>query len=107
MPGPNEFAPPSYWQALKDRANELAGRPMQAIRGAGQQAMAGLQKVMPTDPNLRQGVPPEALPGGIDPNSPEFLQRQAIARALTMQQGQQMPPPMPPQQPASAPPIQF
>lgn len=110
MPGPNEFAPDSYWQALKDRAGDLAGRPMQAIRGIGQQAMAGLQKVMPTDPNLRQGVPAEALPGNIDPNSPEFQQRQAIARALMMQQqgqGQQMPPPIPPQGPASAPPIQF
>jgi hypothetical protein len=106
MPGPNEFAPDSYWQALKDRASELAGRPLQTIRGVGQQAMAGLQRVMPTDPNLRPGVPPEALPGNIDPNSPEFQQRQAIARALAMQQqqGQPMPPPMPPQAPPPMPP---
>lgn len=95
---PDQVVKESYWDAVKQRLGELAQVPI----NAGRKAMAGATAVAPTDPNLRPGVPEEALPGGIDPQSEEFRRRQAVAAALAQSmQGSR------PQQPASAPQIQF
>lgn len=96
---PNDFAPDSYWQVLKER---LGGMVPQAVQ-RGREAMSGMAQASPIDPALRAGVPPEAQAGNVDPSSPEFQQRQALAQALLMQQQrgaqqQQMPPAPPPLQ---------
>ena len=92
-----EFKPDTYYDAVMERLRGLD--PIAAAK----RAMQGAQSTAPTDPNLREGAPQEALPGNIDPNSPEFQARQRIAQALAAQ-GQR---PAMPQQPASSPQIQF
>lgn len=89
------FAPDSYWQVLKERLGGMVPK----------NPMAGAAQAQPLDPNMRPGVPQEAMPANIDPNSQEFLRRQAIAQALLarQQQGQQQP--MAPPQQALPPPM--
>lgn len=68
-------------EQLKAALAEMMNAPI----AAGRAAMAGAAQAMPTDPMLRPGVSeqsPEALPGGVDPASPEFQQRKRIAEAL-------------------------
>ena len=50
-------------------------------------AGANPMPVSPFDPELRQGVPEEAMSADVDPNSEEFLRKQAIARALLGNRG--------------------
>jgi len=76
--------PPGYWEMLKQKLSGIAQAPI----NAGRQAMQNMGQVMPTDPSLRQGVPPEAQAANIDPNSEEFRKRQLIARLLSQAQGQ-------------------
>lgn len=93
-----EFKPDTYYDAVMERLRGL--NPIEAAK----RAMRGAQATAPTDPNLRPGVPQEAMPANIDQSSPEYQARQRIAQAL-MLQGQR---PGAPRQPASAPPpIQF
>lgn len=97
-----EFAPDSYWQAVKDR---MAGM-VQAPIDAGKRFLGGISQAMPTDPNLRPGVAeqsPGALPADQDPNSPEFQRKAQIVRALLQQQLQGQGQAGQPQAPTSAP----
>lgn len=104
MAGNQEFAPDSYWQAVKDRMRTMAAAPGNAVRGlVAPSNGAGIA------PNARPGVPTDALPASASPQ--EIAQKEAIARALMqqqMQQQQQMSPqqaaPVNPQNPAG---IQF
>lgn len=79
---PQDFAPDSYWDVLKERLASIAKAPI----NAGKAAMATAQSMAPTDPALRPGVPQEAQAGDIDMNSPEFQRRQAVAAALAKAQ---------------------
>ena len=83
MADQSQGIPPGYWEMLKQKAAQLVQMPIQA----GQRAMSGMAQAMPTDPNMRPGIPQEALPASVDPNDPEFQRRQAVARAMMMQGG--------------------
>ena len=75
----NEFAPDSYWQALKERAAGLAAMPGNAVQAIKDRMAQGSPML---DPNNRPSAPQEAMPANIDP-----LTRQKIIEQLMQRQG--------------------
>lgn len=75
----NEFAPDSYWQAVKDRMGELRAMPGQAV-DAARARMAQGGTIM--DPMRRPEMQQE---GGPAP-APNPLQRQQVIDAMLQQQ---------------------
>ena len=79
----NEFAPDSYWQAVKDRLSEIGQMPGNAIRSL--QGAAAQGAVL--NPNARQSTPEGAQSAAaMDP-----LQKQQLIQAIIERQGGQMP----------------
>ena len=76
-PQQQQFAPDSYWQAVKDRVGELASAPGNWLR----QHYGGQAGSTVLDPNARPSAPAEAMPGNIDP-----LQKQALIEAILRRQ---------------------
>lgn len=81
---PQDFAPDSYWQALKDKAGEYAAMPGNAVRGVMQRMGQGAF----VNPNARPSIAnnQEALPADQAPMDP--LQRQQMIEALMRAKGQ-------------------
>lgn len=76
-----EFAPDSYWNSVKQRLQELRQMPGDAIDRM-KQKMGEATTIM--NPNLRPGVPQEALPGNMQPQGQmDPLERQRVIDALT------------------------
>jgi hypothetical protein len=83
---PQDFAPDSYWQAVKDRMSGLAAMPGNAVRGAMQQIGQGA--VM--NPNARPSAVanPDALPAEANAQM-DPLQKQQMIQALMQQRAAQ------------------
>ena len=76
-----EFAPDSYWSSVKQRLQELRQMPGNAIDDI-RARMGRTTTIM--NPNLRPGVPEEALPGNMQPQGQmNPLDRQRVIDALT------------------------
>lgn len=76
-----EFAPDSYWSSVKQRLQELRQMPGDAIDRM-KQKMGETTTIM--NPNLRPGVPQEALPGSMQPQGQmDPLERQRVIDAMT------------------------
>ena len=82
----NEFAKPTYLEALKDRMGELRDMPGNLMRE--QMGRIGQGAIM--NPNARPSTPADAMPADVDPQ-----QRQQLIEAIMQRQGAGQMPGMP------------
>lgn len=77
--------PLSAWRRLVEMGNkpkQMAESAYSFYKGLGQQSLMPAQALQIMSPDLRQGVPQEALAADQDLNSEEFKRRQLIQRGL-------------------------